>query len=404
VLTSNLLRVRRKQGVLVPSYLLGKQRRRLEPVAEALVQALAAHRGRRRATVEAALQAVDHRPGDRIVVAGLCKLLLDRCEFAFEEGAEPAAIREQVFWLAAARRQGLGARDRFDRDGVLHEAAAALELEPAEVEERLFADLKGNERLLDIRRITPAALLERYDVALAQGVLLRATQVTVDLEGESPGRARQLFRAARFHGLLHRVARLPGGHYRIELDGPFSLFSAVQKYGLKLALFLPAVLRCRHWQLGADVLWGKQREPLRFELSPAQRLVPHDRRITGVAPELDLFVTGFAKLDSSWSVAANDEVFALPGEAACVPDLVFESQDTGEQVFLEAFGFWSRQAVWQRIETIERGFPSRIILAVSKHLRVSEEALDEGTSADLYVYRASMRPKAVLALLEREGG
>jgi predicted nuclease of restriction endonuclease-like RecB superfamily len=401
VLTSELLRVRRKQGAVVPCYLLGKQRARLEPLAAALVAAIAANRGRRRTTIEAALDEVDHRPADRLVVLGLRKLLLDRCELAFEEGADPATVREQVFWLAAAKRRGLGARETLDREAIIVAAAEALELDPSEVEGRLFADLKGNERLIKFRALSPAALLERYDVALAQGVLLRATKVTVTLTGESPGRARQLFRAARFHGLLHRVTRHQEGHYRVELDGPFSLFSAVQKYGFKLALFLPALLRCRRWHLKADLLWGKQREPLTFELGPDQGLVPHDRRITGVAPELARFVTGFTKLGSSWSVARNDRVFALPGEAVCVPDLVFTNDDTGEEVFLEAFGFWSRQAVWQRLETMERGFPSPIILAVGKQLRVSEEVLEDGTVANLYVYRTTIRPKAILERLEQ---
>jgi len=401
VLTSDLVRVRRKQGAVVPCYLLGKQRQRLTAVATALVQAIDASRGKRRTTVTAALDSVEHRPSDRLVALGLRKLLLDRCELAFEDGADPAVIREQVFRLAASARRQLGARESLDREAILAGAAGALELAPSDIEARLFADLKGNERLMQFRALSPAALLERYDVALAQGVLLRATKVTITLAGETPGRARQLFRSARFHGLLHRVTRDQEGHYRVELDGPFSLFSAVQKYGFKLALFLPAVLRCRAWQLQADLLWGKQREPLTFQLGPDQGLVPHDRKITGVAPELARFVKGFAKLGSSWSVAPSNQVFALPGEAVCVPDLVFTNDGTGEEVFLEAFGFWSRQAVWQRLETIERGFPSPIILAVGKQLRVSEEVLDDGSVANLYVYRTTIRPKAILERLEQ---
>ena len=93
-------------------------------------------------------------------------------------------------------------------------------------------------------------------------------------------------------------------------------------------------------------------------------------------------------------------IIALPGEAVCVPDLSFTNDDTGEEVFLEAFGFWSRGAVWQRIETLARGFPSRIILAIGKHLRVSEELLDEDDAGQLYVYKQTMRPKAILERLD----
>jgi predicted nuclease of restriction endonuclease-like RecB superfamily len=211
---------------------------------------------------------------------------------------------------------------------------------------------------------------------------------------------RQLFRAARFHGLLHRVTDEGEGRYLVELDGPFSLFTSSQKYGLKLAMFLPAVLRCRRWRLRADVLWGKRKEPMEFELGPGQGLVPHDERITGVAPELARFIEGFRRLDSKWELDENDEIIATPGVAVCVPDLRFTHRETGEVVFLEAFGFWSRQAVWQRIEAAEKGFPGRLILAIGKQLRVSEEVLAEDDAAQLYVYKSSMRPKAVLERLE----
>ena len=79
---------------------------------------------------------------------------------------------------------------------------------------------------------------------LAQAVLLRATRVSVHLEGEEPQRYRKIFRAARFHGLLHVVHGSPEKGYTIDLDGPFSLFDAVQRYGFRLALFLPTADAC----------------------------------------------------------------------------------------------------------------------------------------------------------------
>ena len=40
-----------------------------------------------------------------------------------------------------------------------------------------------------------------------------------------------------------------GGGYRIEIDGPYSLFESVTKYGLELALLLPALEACDSVQL-----------------------------------------------------------------------------------------------------------------------------------------------------------
>lgn len=401
MLTSDRLRARRQGRLVVPRFLVPAERTRLLPVAEAMIAALVRAQGASRDEVVLALSAVEHLPRDRAIVLGLEKLLLDRCEFVPPEGDDPVGLRDAVFRLAADERRRLGPVDRFSRARVLASASERLGLPVERIEARLFADLRRNERLVAFRPIAALRLLERYDVALAQGILLRAHRVEISLRGEEPGRARQLFRAARFHGLLHRVEPIEGG-WRIELDGPMSLFSSAQKYGLELALFLPAVLRCSSWSLTAEVAWGKSRSAARLELGPQHGLVPHGRAIEGVAPELSHFIDGFRALDSSWTIAVCDDIVAIPGEAAVVPDLVFSHRQTGERVWLEAFGYWSRAAVWQRIETVRRGFPGRILLAVGKHLRVSDELLDESDAGELYVFRNAMQPRAVLERLDRD--
>ena len=367
MLTSDLLRMRRKGAFIVPRYLRGKVLTRLQPVAEALVKSLDDAVGQKRDHVMSALDAVDHTAGDRIVVQGLRKLLLDRCTFDIAGGAEPLDIRRAVFETATAMRRELAAGERFDRDSVLAAAASSLGHDVADIELRLFADLRQNLLLTEVKAIDPKALLDRYNLALAQGALLRASKVSIALDKERPGVVRQLFRAARFHGLLHRVEQRADDQWLIELDGPMSLFTASQKYGLKLALFLPDLLRCRRWRLRAELLWGKRKEEALFELGPNDKLSAPRRGVSGVAPQIDKLIEGFRKLGSEWEVRVNDEIIALPGEVACVPDLLFTNTTTGEEVFLEAFGFWSRQAVWQRVETISsKTFPSRIILAISK--------------------------------------
>jgi predicted nuclease of restriction endonuclease-like RecB superfamily len=404
VLTGELLRVRRKGDEILPRYLSRKQRELLLPIAADLIGAVERGKSARRMDLGAALDDVPCRPTDRLVVAGLRKLLLDRCEFAVAEGPDPVELRAELFTLAAARRRELGPTESFARDAVVEQAAARLGVEPSTLQQRLFADLRDNERLVAFRAIEPAALLERYDVALAQAILLRARRVVLELDGEAPARLRALFRSARFHGLLHRLERVSTTAYRVELDGPLSLFSQSKRYGLKLAMFLPAVLRCRSWQLEADLLWGKQRQAARFRLDAERGLTvpgaPRGRGAVRLSPAVEELRQRFEALGSAWTVRPNDEIIALPDEAVCVPDLVFENAATGEQVFLEVFGFWSRHAVWQRVETISRGFPGRIILAVGKHLRVSEEVLDQEEAGEIYVYRTKMSAKAILARLD----
>lgn len=403
MLTTELLRVRNRNGELHLQYLRDKVIDEVKAIAADFVDVLTHSIGDSRDTIEDALDAVPVPVTLRVVAAGLRKLLDDRCVWNVPTGIEPEALRREVFLAAAAAHRALDVRGEFDRATVLMEIAPKLGLTLEGIDAALYADLRENQRLNEFQPLSPDALIERYNLGLAQAALLRATRVVVHVAGDSPDAYRRLFRAARFHGLLYVVERTPEKGYVITLDGPFSLFDAVQKYGLRLAMFLPRVVGMRKWHVHADLLWGKDRKPLHLEISPKDRLVSHAADFSSSGPDLDAFQSAFAKLESEWSVRENEHIFAMPGEIVCIPDLVFSHRDTGEEVFLEAFGFWSRDAVWQRVEAVRKGFPARIILAIGKHLRVSEEVLDEDAAGELYVYRATMSPRAILERLRRKG-
>ncbi|MDI1477739.1 DUF790 family protein [Polyangium sp. y55x31] len=395
--------MRRKGGRVLPRYLRGDDAELAKTIAKDFVRILQSSIGRSRDEIEAALDAVPVPADARLVGDGLRKVLDGQCTWTVPTGVDPEEIRREVFLAAARAHRALDVRSEFDRDGVLAELAPRLGKTPAEIDAALYADLRENERLEAFRPIGPEALLERYDLGLAQAVLLKATRVTVRVAGESPDRYRRLFRAARFHGLIHVVEGSAAEGYTITLDGPWSLFDAVQKYGLRLAMFLPQVLAFRSFHVRAELAWGKTRTRAVLEITPEDGLVSHVAEAPSTGPDLDAFKQAFERLGSEWSVAENDHIFALPGEIACVPDLVFRSETTGEEVFLEAFGFWSRQAVWQRVELVRKGFPARFLLAVGKQLRVSEEVLGEDEAGEIYVYRATMSPRAVLERLRRKG-
>jgi hypothetical protein len=63
-------------------------------------------------------------------------------------------------------------------------------------------------------------------------------------------------------------------------------------------------------------------------------------------------------------------------------------------------GFWSRDAVWRRMDLIEKGVGLQLIFAVSERLRVSEEILPAGLGASLYVFKGAMSARAVLERCE----
>src|SRR5207302_792189 len=124
----------------------------------------------------------------------------------------------------------------FDRDAVLLRVAGELGLGPEVIEHGLFADLKSEQRLIKFKDISAERLLQRYNVGLAQAVLLRSTGVHVTVRNEPPQRYRQLLRRVKFHRLVCEVERLTPESFQLHLDWPLSLFSATQKYGLQMAL------------------------------------------------------------------------------------------------------------------------------------------------------------------------
>ena len=48
---------------------------------------------------------------------------------------------------------------------------------------------------------------------------------------------------------------------------------------------------------------------------------------------------------------------------------------TGEVIYFELLGYWSRDAVWQRVKLVEEGLETPIVFGVSSRLRVSDKAL-----------------------------
>jgi predicted nuclease of restriction endonuclease-like RecB superfamily len=184
--------------------------------------------------------------------------------------------------------------------------------------------------------------------------------------------------------------------YRIEIDGPFSLFESVTKYGMELALLLPALVACDSVKLVAELRWGKRRERLRFETElgggQAEPLALRD--------DVTALLGAFQADDSGWRAEPASEILELPGVGLSVPDLVFSKPGGAERVLCELLGFWSREAVWKRIELVEQGLSERVLFVASSRLRVSEEVLADDASAALYVYKGRINPKALARKLD----
>jgi uncharacterized protein len=217
---------------------------------------------------------------------------------------------------------------------------------------------------------------------------------------------RDLFRQLKFRQLLHQSEREGETGLRLSIDGPMSLFESATKYGLQLALTLPALAAIGPFELQADVRWGKTREVLQFnyrsKVAPSQQTAASSEGEAGPGTdETRQLLADLASEDSPYSAASAATLVDLPGVGLCVPDITFVDRKHPERrVHFEMLGYWSRAAVWRRVELAQAGLPEPIVFGVNQRLRVSEQVLDRKVPAALYVFRGQPSAKALLARVE----
>jgi hypothetical protein len=380
MLTGNLVRVRMARDRVIPLYLNPDNPEWLE-VAESLLMIFRDGSGKTRGEIGDEIDELIGEGMATLAHRGLAKVLEDRAEFEVVADVPPEQLREKVFAAAAEHRERLrqsGHRERFRRHEVLGRVAADLGLDPAQITATLFADLKDENRMLQFADLDARHLIERYNVALAQAVLLRSVRVTVEVRDEKPARYRQVFRRLKFHRLLSRVEGSMASGYILFIDGPLSLFTATNKYGLQMALFLPALLLCHNFRLDAELRWGPKREPKRFQLTSGEGLRSHYQDVGQYVPaEIAAFLDRFRQVAPAWEVQETTEVIELGRQGVWVPDYRFVHRSTGTDVHVEVLGFWKKSSVDRLLKLLPQHGPPRYVLAISDKLKVDEEALGE---------------------------
>lgn len=392
MLPTKLVRVKHARNRLIPSYLDAGDPQ-WQSVAERLLALFRTFQGCTRGELE---EEIAEALGDnlmQLVHQGLAKLLEDRCEFEVDASHPPEALRARAFRIAAAQRIAGG----FERRAVLDATAAELSIAAEQVDRGLFADLKMEQRLIRFADGTVEQLLHRYNVALAQAILIRSTGVKVQIVGEPPARFRQLFRAMKFHRLIGEVRAGGPGTYTLALDGPLSLFSATQKYGVQLANFLPHLLPCKRFELSAEIRWGAQRKEKTFQLDSAQGLRSHVPDTGDYVPkELSMFAEMFRKQIADWAIGSDTAVVPL-GNHYWTPDFVLTHRRSGKRVLLEILGFWRRTDVEKHVKRLQSELKEPFVLAVSEQFNI-DEALAEFGDAAVYQFKRTPLPEEVVRL------
>ncbi len=397
MLTSDLLRTRTHKGAVIPRYLDPEDERALERAGQ-LVAIFSEGVGEERGTLDEAISQVIGHGTDFLIWRGLAKLLEDRSVYETVAAADPIEIRRHVFEASAKLGPII---DDARRDAALTQAANALSITAAECDAGLYADLLERQRMTSHKPIKAQALLHRYNVALAQAVLYRATRLVITLDEEDARKLRYLFQALRFHGLMHRAQRLEGGGHAIEVDGPASLFSQSRKYGLQMAKFLPALLLTTSWRLDAELAWdsAKKHTLYTFTLTPETGLVSHYRaRGQWRSDEEVMFEERFAQkmgdAKDAWRLERRGAVLTLDGGEVTIPDYTLISPE-GEEVFVEVVGFWRREYLERRMAQLALLREPPLILLVGERLKTDRAKL-EALPAQVVFYKGVIHVERVL--------
>lgn len=391
MLSAEHVLARRRQGKLVLTRPTGPALQRLEQDAELLLRCYLEHRGQPRDKLRQALRELGAGASSLRAWSGLVKLCEDAAHYQTEPLLEPVDLRRAVFSRAsAARRAG-----SYERAAILEATAQAHGVSLEQVEAALFADLHGAEVLRSAPSFSATELVGAWQAGQVQAVLLRAVRVTVLVECASPEAYRALFAKLKFRRLLYRIQPAEPG-YLLEIDGPFGLFESVTKYGLALALLLPALEGCQRYRLSAELRWGKARETLEFQHEGGGAEVEGALEVE----ERRRLLEEFGALGSAWTATRSEALLQVPGLGVIVPDLCFLHRPTGARLHLELLGYWSREAVWRRVDYATAGLPEPVLFALSRRLRVSEQVLEDEQHAALYVYKGVPSARAVLEKLE----
>jgi uncharacterized protein len=352
--------------------------------------------GETRGTLERELEEFIGTGTDYKILRGLIKLLTDRSEFETSAPAEPIEIRQKVF--LEARKAHPVFPDSEQKEKVLELVAEEFQCDKTAITANLYADLPAQQRLISFDPLEPEELLDRYNLAQAQALLYRCIEMKVRVAPSDLANYRAIFGWIKHFGLIHSVSGNAVNGYEITLTGAASLFHRSQKYGIQMAVFLPALLLCKNWRLRAEIAQKKGKN-LFFELASEQAEIVSNRfdETPYENPDIQKLQKNWEKLAGEWQLQENREVIDL-GKTAFVPDLVLVSP-AKEKIYLDVLGFWTPKSLQKRLAEFAAANFQKFIIAASQELRGSRDEFF-GESPNVIFYKTKIEPLLLTQMAE----
>lgn len=377
MLTKDLLRYKVSGAYAKPQFVAVTDSRLME-LASRLIAVYENSVGCSREEIEEQLNRLTAASNDVKLARGIAKILAGRSVFSECRDQDYPASRHALFLRSASLLNSAECpespadfRDRLmDGEELLKES--------------VYPDLPENEKLLSVRRTFPKELLERYNMALVQTLLLFSEGLDCRLSADDPAVLRRLFKYLKFFRLLFRAELveknkktdndLPMIHLRI--DGPASILENSTRYGLQLASFFPAVCQVRFWRLSCGL--KLRTRALRLALDESCGLVCHYSNSGAYIPEeFRMFQDYFNQTaECGWRLIPREAYLKLEGNQLTFPDFRFRS-DSGLEVDVELFHQWHRTQLTERLDYMEKHPETPLLLGADRVCVKKDDALKE---------------------------
>ena len=295
---------------------------------------------------------------------GMNKLISDHCEFASAVGAEDCALlRKDIFHAAA---------------GILLDPPEDVNLYRQMVQskcrnvdpfpEDIYCDLSEFDRLSQVPQWSEAELINMYNIAQVQGLLLYAKTLTLSVKECEPIAMRKLMRRLKFYRLLAEVKKVSAQEIALSLSGPAAIFGENRKYGLQLAAFFPVILLLKNWKLSAEIaLRDKDTLTLTLDSRRCDLKSPLRHWAAYVPEEVALFVKAFRADSGVWNEAPDVALPEIAGIGKIFPDFSFARSDAPTRVVhVELFHRCYNDALEQRLEFLAKNPAYPLVLGIDR--------------------------------------
>jgi predicted nuclease of restriction endonuclease-like RecB superfamily len=274
------------------------------------------------------------------------------------------------------------------------------------LQRHLYDDRKGARRLRSVPTVNGRALLARYNLELARGVLRDATRMEIHARGGW----RDIFSAVKLAGLMHEIHRT-GRRYHLVVTGPAAQYLVrPARYGVRFARLLPVLARSPGWRIDAELV--RNDEPCTFRIAGRARALA-DIAPVGGEPRRERYDSAWERRfvrdlrashwvkEDGWKVTRERTPLSA-GQSVFLPDFTLRNVD-GRMAAVELVGFWTPDYLQRKAEKVRAAAGVPLVLVVAKELAVggATDALVDAAQDRIVWCGKHPRVSEVMRVVER---